>query len=202
MRVVTEAAMRVFILYANPNGKSFGAALHRQIMQTLRLGGHQLDDCDLYAEAFDPVLSPQDRADYHDTSINRARVAPYAERLLRAEALVLVYPVWNEGFPAILKGFFDRVFIPGVSFKMGADGSLAPSLEGLTKLAAVCTYGADRVSTFLLGDPPRRVVKRLVRAMPGHHVRCDYLALYDMNRANLERRQSFLTKVEDVFKAW
>lgn len=194
--------MRVLILYANPSEKSFGAALHRQVMRSPGVRGHQLDDCDLYAEAFDPILSRQDRADYHDTSINKTRIARYAERLLRAEALVLIYPVWNEGFPAILKGFFDRVFIPGVSFKMSADGAVTPSLENLRKLAAVCTYGADRMNTFLLGDPPRRIVKRLVRAMPGHHVSCDYLALYDMKRNTPEIRQSFLTKVDGAFKVW
>jgi putative NADPH-quinone reductase len=113
-----------------------------------------------------------------------------------------VYPVWNEGFPAILKGFFDRVFIPGVSFKMGADGSITPSLERLGKLGAVCTYGADRLSTFLLGDPPRRVVKRLIRAMPGHSVTCDYLALYDMNRSAPTHRVAFLDKVAGSFEKW
>ena len=45
--------------------------------------------------------------------LNRCSIAAYADRLLAAESLVLIYPVWNEGFPAILKGFFDRVFIPG-----------------------------------------------------------------------------------------
>jgi NAD(P)H dehydrogenase (quinone) len=194
--------MRVLILYANPSDKSFGAALHRQVVQTLSARGHQLDDCDLYAEAFDPILSQQERANYHDTRTNRASVSAYAERLLRAEALVLMFPVWNEGFPAILKGFFDRVFIPGISFKMDAKGAVVPSLDNLKKLAAVSTYGADRISTFLLGDPPRRVVKRLVRAMPGHHVSCDYLALYDMNRAKLEKRRHFLVKAKRLFESW
>ena len=50
-----------------------------------------------------------------------ALIGTYADRLLAAEGLVLIYPVWNEGFPAILKGFFDRVFIPGVSFNVGPD---------------------------------------------------------------------------------
>jgi NAD(P)H dehydrogenase (quinone) len=194
--------VRVLLLYANPNDKSFGAALHRRVTNALNGRGHHLDDCDLYAEHFDPILSPEERADYHDTRLNRARVESYAERLLGADALVLMYPVWNEGFPAILKGFFDRVFIPGVSCEMGVDGSVKPSLKNLRKLAAVCTYGADRMSTFLLGDPPRRVVKRLVRAMPGHRVSCDYLALYNMNSASLERRQAFLLKVERAFEAW
>jgi putative NADPH-quinone reductase len=57
-------------------------------------------------------LSKQDRLSCHGTSVNRVRVLTYVERLLATEAVVLVYPVWNEGFPAILKGFFDRVFCP------------------------------------------------------------------------------------------
>jgi NAD(P)H dehydrogenase (quinone) len=194
--------VRVFILYANPVGASFGAALHSQVVATLRSRGHEIDDCDLYAESFDPVMSEQERIDYHDTKANTAHVSAYANRLLAAEALVLVYPVWNEGFPAILKGFFDRVFIPGVSFKIGPDGAASPSLQNLKKIAAVCTYGADRLSTVLLGDPPRRVVKRLLRAMPGHSVRCDYLGLYDMNHTTPERRAAFLGRVKSVFESW
>jgi putative NADPH-quinone reductase len=74
--------------------------------------------------------------------------------MLAVEALVLVYPVWNEGFPAILKGFFDRVFIPGVSFNVAVDGAPISNLQKLRKLAAVCTYGASRTITFLLGARP------------------------------------------------
>jgi putative NADPH-quinone reductase len=194
--------MRVFILHANPSNKSFGAALHERVIEALRSGHHEVDDCDLYAEGFNPVMSQKERENYHDTTANLAEIGPLAARLLAAQGLVLVYPVWNEGFPAIMKGFFDRVFIPGVSCKMNADGSVTPSLEKLTKLAAVCTYGADRISTFLLGDPPRRVVKRLVRAMPGHSISCDYLAQYDMNHTTPHRRATFLNKVGRAFEAW
>ena len=194
--------MRVFILYANPVATSFGAALHAQVVATLRARGHEIDDCDLYVKSFDPVMSERERIEYHDTTTTKPRVAAFADRLLAADALVLVYPVWNEGFPAILKGFFDRVFIPGVSFKIGPNGAATPNLQNLKKLAAICTYGADRVTTFLLGDPPKRVVKRLVRSMPGHAVRCDYLAHYDMNHTTPERRVAFLKKVKLVFKSW
>jgi NAD(P)H dehydrogenase (quinone) len=70
------------------------------------------------------------------------------------------------------------------------------------KVAAVCTYGADPLNTFLLGDPPRRISKRLVRAMPGHSVTCSYLALYDMNRSTPEGRPAFQSKVGRAFRAW
>jgi NAD(P)H dehydrogenase (quinone) len=48
---------------------------------------------------------------------------------------------WRKisGAGQILKGFFDRVFIPGVSFKIGPDGAPVPNLQQLRKLAAVCT---------------------------------------------------------------
>jgi NAD(P)H dehydrogenase (quinone) len=192
----------VLILYANPVPTSFGAALHASVVAALLKNGHLVDDCDLYAEAFDPLLSRRERSEYHNTSVNRERVASYADRVLGAEALVLAYPVWNEGFPAILKGFFDRVFIPGVSFEMGPDGSVTPSLANIQKLAAVCTYGADRLATFLMGDPPRRVVKRLLRATPGHSVSCEYLAHYNMNRSTPQTRAAFLEKVRRAFEAW
>ena len=106
-------ALRVFILYANPVAVSFGAALRRQTVAALISRGHVIDDCDLHAEHFNPVMGEQERMQYHDVALNRGPIAAYADRLLAAEALVLIYPVWNEGFPAILKGFIDRVFIPG-----------------------------------------------------------------------------------------
>jgi NAD(P)H dehydrogenase (quinone) len=194
--------MRVLVIYANPVRSSFGATLHGIVLRKLTARGHQCDDCDLYAEAFNPVLSEKERSQYHDTQLNRLGVEAYAERVLAADAIVLAYPVWNEGFPAILKGFFDRVFVPGVSFNIGKNGAVAPNLRELKRLAAVCTYGADRLSTILMGDPPRRVVKRLIRSMAVHHVACEYLACYGMNKCTQERRARFLKSIEANFEAW
>ena len=89
--------MRILVLFAHPVETSFGAALHAKLVTTLRAGGHVVDDCDLNAEGFDPVMSRQDRIEYHDVAANRRRVAPYVERLLAAEALVFSFPVWNMG---------------------------------------------------------------------------------------------------------
>ena len=63
-------ALRVLILYANPVAVSFGAILHRQAVTKLRSRGHEIDDCDLYAESFDPVMGEQERIQYHDTKVN------------------------------------------------------------------------------------------------------------------------------------
>jgi NAD(P)H dehydrogenase (quinone) len=118
--------LRILVLFAHPVETSFAAALHTKVVEVLRAKGHEVDDCDLNAEAFDPVMSRQDRIDYHNVAVNRRKVAPYVDRLLAAEAIVFSFPVWNMGFPAILKGFVDKVFLPGVSFSLSEDGSYTP----------------------------------------------------------------------------
>jgi putative NADPH-quinone reductase len=57
------------------------------------------------------------------------------------------------GFPAILKGFVDKVFLPGVSFTLGEDGSYNPCLHNIKRLGVVCTYGGGRWLTFMMRDP-------------------------------------------------
>jgi putative NADPH-quinone reductase len=186
--------MRVLVLFAHPVETSFVAEVHRVVVRSLIEGGHEVDDCDLHAEGFDPVLSRQERLDYHDLAVNRRNVEGYVERLLSAEALVLVHPVWNFGLPAILKGFFDRVLLPGVSFRL-VDGIVRPNLHNIRKLAAVVTYGGDRWRALLMGDPPRKIVKRVVRAVIHPTARARYIALYDMNRNVEADRRAFLEKV-------
>jgi NAD(P)H dehydrogenase (quinone) len=127
----------VLLLFCNPVEDSYHGALHRAAWAALERGGHRVDDCDLYPEGFCPVLSREERINYHDTRVNRAPVQRYVERLLAAEALVLCFPVWNFGPPAMLKGFLDRVLVPGVSFALAADGRVMPSLRHIRKLAAI-----------------------------------------------------------------
>jgi NAD(P)H dehydrogenase (quinone) len=124
--------VRILVLFAHPVETSFAAALHVKLVEVLRARRHKVDDCDLYAEGFDPVMSRQDRIDYHNLAVNRRNVAASVDRLLAAEALVFSFPVWNMGFPAILKGFIDKVFLPGVSFTLDDDGSCQGNLFTMT----------------------------------------------------------------------
>ncbi len=118
----------------------------------------------------------------------------YVERLRRADALVLSFPVWNYGYPAILKGFFDRVFLPGVSFEL-VNGKARPFLHNIRKVAAVTTYGGSRFRAMLMADPPRKLVKRLMRATVKPAAPISYLAHYSMNVSTDRTREAFMRKV-------
>ncbi|MHC5655848.1 NAD(P)H-dependent oxidoreductase [Stappia sp.] len=186
--------MRVLLIHAHPVETSLSAALREQCVRSLVAAGHEVEELDLNARGFDPVLSREERLCYHDTTANRKNVEAEVEQLLRAEALVLVYPVWNYGFPAILKGYFDRVFLPGVSFRL-ENGKVVANLRHIRRLVAVTTYGGSRFRAFLAGDPPRKIVCRVLRALVARTARLSYLALYDLNRADDARRAAFLARV-------
>lgn len=186
-------AKRVMVIYAHPVPESFCAALHARVIGTLKSKDLQIDSCNLYAEEFPAVMSMEERRAYHDETINCNSVKLYVERLQAADSLVFVFPVWNFGYPAILKGFFDRVFLPGVSFKL-VDGHVRPALTNIKKSAAITTYGGTRLRAFLCGDPPRKLMTRPVRYVTGG-ASMQYLALYDMNRASDQKRTAFLDHV-------
>ena len=194
--------MRVFILYANPVATSFGAALHEQVVATLHSRGHEIDDCDLYLESFDPIMSTEERIAYHDPATSRTRVLPYADRLLAAEALVLAYPVWNKGFPAILKGFFDQVFIPGVGFNIGPDGVATPALGNLKKNRSRLHLWRGPRNDLPLGRPAEahRQTTSARDAWPCREVRLSRPLRHEPSTP--KRRAAFLKKVKLAFKSW
>ena len=185
---------RALVLYAHPCEESFSKALYDTTCETLTARGWEVDTVDLYQDGFDPVLTAAERRGYHDTDTNTTPVAGYVTRLQAADALVFVFPVWNFGYPAILKGFIDRVFLPGVSFVL-ADGQVQANLRNIRKLAAVTTYGGTMWRAMLCGDPPRRCVKRHIRAVLHPAAKTRYLALYDMNRATEIERRNFRAQV-------
>lgn len=186
--------MRVLLIHSHPVEESYGAALYRQVRESLTRAGHDVDDCNLYAEGFDPVMSRHDRMTYHDYPNNLSLVKPYVVRLQAAEGLVIVTPVWNFGWPAMLKGYFDRVWLPGITFEL-KDGRLTRKLH-IDKVAVVTTYGATRWRAFLAGDPPRKLSKRVLRVQTNPARPVKFLAHYDMNNCTPQTRAAFLDRVK------
>ena len=194
--------MRVLIVYAHPLETSFISAAHTASVETLRAGGHVVDDLDLHAERFNPVMSREMMLRYVDVKANTREVESYVERLRTADGLVLVFPVWFDGLPAIMQGYFQRVFLPGVSVLIDEKGLFQPNLWHLKRMAAVCAYGESRSDVAAKGDPARRFVRDNIGALIDPKGRFEYLALYDMNLPSPLRRAAFLRRVIRAFKAW
>lgn len=192
--------MRVLVVTAHPLQVSFHGLLQRTIIESLTTAGHETDLCDLYAEHFEPVLDAPARERYFDPSVNRTGVEDYVERLLKAEALVLCFPIWCFGPPAILKGFMDRVLIPGVSFALGEDGRMHPNLRHIKRLVGITTYGRSHLDAWYIGDPPRRIVKRYLSWFLAKDARVQYVALYNLHRAESHDHGGFVRRVARVMR--
>lgn len=186
--------MRFLVVYAHPLDDSFQSALHRLVVNTLTAAGHDVDDCDLYAEGFQPVLGAQERRAYHDAGANRRFAPRDIERLLACQGLVLVFPTWWFGMPAILKGWFDRVWIPGVAFEL-RDGRTRPLLQHIARFAVVTSYGSPWWLIKVMGDPNRGVLRRGISPLLARGVRTVWLASYNMDVADAGSRSRFLQHV-------
>jgi len=190
--------MRVLVVYCHPVETSFVAALHEEVLRNLRAAGHSVDDCDLYAEGFNPVMSREERLRYHDVPANQAALAGYVERLRRADAIVFCFPTWCFGLPAMLKGFFDRLLMPGVAFDITDPAHVKPLLTHLKRVVAVVTYGRPRWMAWYMGDPPRKMVTRYMRRLTANRARVDFHACYHMNVATQPRLARFRQQVGEA----
>jgi len=189
------AEVQVLYLYCHPLPESFHAAIRIEALAGLTEGGHAVDLCDLYAERFDPVMSEEERRRYHDTSRNQTGIEHYVARLRAAEAVVLQFPTWCFGPPAMLKGFLDKVLVPGVSFDISDPQNVRPMLANLKLVAGIVTYGRDRLRAIAMGDPPRKLVMRYLPRSATVKARAQYHALYHMNVASEAKRKGFMASV-------
>jgi len=187
--------MHVLVVYCHPVETSFASALHQEVLKNLIAAGHTVDDCDLYAEGFNPVMSREERLHYHDVPQNRVALAGYIERLNRAEAIVFCFPTWCFGLPAMLKGFFDRLLMPGVAFDISDPANVKPMLTHIKRISAVVTYGRPRWMAWYMGDPPRKMITRYMVRLTANKARVDYHAYYHMNVATEPRLARFKQRV-------
>jgi NAD(P)H dehydrogenase (quinone) len=194
--------VRILVVFAHPLETSFVSALHRRVVEILRSRGHIVDDLDLYAEKFDPVMSGQGLLHYIDTSTNTREVEAYVQRLQAAEALILVFPVWFDGLPAIMQGYFQRVFLPGVATRVDEAGLFHPNLHHIKRMAAVCAYGEARPDVLAKSDPPHRFVRDNIRALIDPKGRFEYLPLHNMDFNASSRRAGFMKRVTRAFENW
>lgn len=187
--------MRVLVVYCHPVETSFAAALHQEVVRNLKTAGHEVDDCDLYAEGFNPVMSREERLGYHDVPRNQEPLRGYVDRLRAADAIVFCFPTWCFGLPAMLKGFFDRLLMPGVAFDISDPANVKPMLTNIKRISAVVTYGRPRWMAWYMGDPPRKMVTRYMRRLTASQARVDYHAYYHMNVATAPRLTAFKARV-------
>ncbi|MCB1970201.1 MAG: NAD(P)H-dependent oxidoreductase [Geminicoccaceae bacterium] len=184
--------MSILHIYSHPLEQSLHGAIKNRAREVLK---GDVDFLDLNAEGFNPVLSSRDREIYHDETRNAELVRPYVDRLMAASTWIVQFPTWNFGPPAILKGFLDRVFLPGVAFDLSDPARTRPLMTHVERIVGIVTYGQPRHVAWWMGDPPRKLIKRHLGWHSGGRAKIDYHALYHVNALTEDRGRIFIDRV-------
>jgi putative NADPH-quinone reductase len=190
--------MRALVVIAHPCDDSFCHAAAERAVAGLTAAGHHIDTIDLYADGFRTAMSLDERLAYHtDDPILDDQVAAHAALLQRAQILVFVYPTWWSTVPAILKGWLERVMVPGVGFVFDErSGRVRPGLKQVRRLIGISTYGSPRLAVRLVNDNGRRTITRTLRMSCGLRTNTEWLGLYGMDDSTPADRTAFLARIE------
>ena len=193
--------MKVLVVHCHPDPDSFIAAARDRAVATLERRGHEVRVTDLYAEGFRPELSAWERDHQRDPPDTKPEIAEHVDNLRWCESIVLTYPTWWAGQPAMLKGWFDRVWVIGVAYEL-PEGSnrIRPLLSNVRRLVVVTTHGSGKLVNMLEGEGGKRVVTRALRVLCHRSARSIWVAAYGVDRSTPASRARFLDRVERVMK--
>ncbi|WP_040493713.1 NAD(P)H-dependent oxidoreductase [Ilumatobacter nonamiensis] len=188
---------RVLVIHCHPATDAFISTALERVTAGLKESGADVRIHDLYREEFVPELSAAE---------HRAHLRPgvaddldeHAEDLQWCDTLVLVYPTWWSGQPAMLKGWIDRVWASGVAWELPDGASrLRPRLRNVRRLVVVTSHGSSKLVNSLQGEGGKRTVFRSLRTMCHPLTRTHWLAFYGIDNASSDSRTRFLEALPD-----
>ncbi len=120
------------------------------------------------------------------------------------KSLILVFPTWWFGFPAILKGWFDRVWGPGVAFDHADNfGPITARLSNLQNVLVVTTLGSPWwVDRLIMWQPVKRIIKYALLATCSNKSKLQFVSLYQSERLSTVQVVSFKKKIDQALAAW
>ncbi|MGO9016060.1 MAG: NAD(P)H-dependent oxidoreductase [Dissulfurispiraceae bacterium] len=155
--------MKISVILAHPNKKSFNHAIAEAAKEALEQNGHQICFHDLYEEQFDPILTPQELQ--RECSL-LPEITNHCEEISEAEGIIIIHPNWWGQPPAILKGWIDRVIRPGIAYEFLEDDKGEGVPKGLLKAQSAIVFNTSNTETEreakVFGDPLESIWKKCV----------------------------------------
>jgi NAD(P)H dehydrogenase (quinone) len=193
--------LNCLVVLAHPLNNSLCSHLSEETVNHMIQKGYKVIVKDLYKEKFDPVLTKSERTSYYEKRFDSSKLKNDIEQLREAQILVLIFPTWWFGFPAILKGWFDRVWAPGYAYNHASNlGAITPCLEKLKKVNVITTLGAPWwVDFFILRQPVKKVLK--IALLGACAKKCEFkmLSIYKSENLTTLKIKNFVKKIKAVF---
>ena len=192
--------MKCLIVTTHPLNDSLCKALSKHVIRKIEEKGYEIEIEDLYAKNFEPALTAEERESYYSNSYNQSKVSEEIKNLKKAEALILLFPTWWFSFPAMLKGWFDRVWSPGVAYNHASDlGSIKPLLNNLENVLVITTLGSPWwVDRLVMRQPVKKVIKTALLETCAKNSKLKFLSLYNSEKLSKQKVLTFKHKIDRV----
>lgn len=193
---------KTLIIYCHPYQKSFSHAVLQTVTTQLTQSHTNYQILDLYADGFDPVVDSSELALYAQGGTNDGLVKTYIAALQSATQLILIFPVWWNDLPAMIKGFFDKVM------KRGTDQAYVPTKTGLrgnlTQIRSTLILTSSTSPTPYLrlfcGDSIKRVlIHSTLKQLGIKHV--TWRNMGGITTSTLAKRTAFLGQIPNLLNA-
>jgi len=183
--------MRILVVLAHPDPASFNHAIAEATIEALQANHHHVWFHDLYQEAFDPFLR---KDEFPQNAKFPRHVEQHARELADADGIVVVHPNWWGQPPAVLKGWIDRVFRPGVAYRFDEGDSGEGVPIGLLKAKQAIVFNTSNTppdrEQQAFGDPLETIWKRCVFNLCG------------VNRVERRTFSVIITSAPEQRRAW
>ena len=192
--------MKPLIIYAHPFNGSFCHTVKEKIIETLKEKGEDYNIIDLYEDKFDPVMSGDDLRLYSKGETTDPNVDKYLDLLSQTSRIYLIFPVWWGVMPAILKGFFDKVFLPKRAYKYQKSGILKAMFPQIKKAVIFNTLGGPKLyHNLMLRFPVKRVVGNTTLKMIGVK-KVEYVQFDSMKKSSDKLRKKWLKQTVAIVR--
>ncbi|NEG70009.1 NAD(P)H-dependent oxidoreductase [Bifidobacterium choloepi] len=179
-----------------PHDRSFSAALCKAITGKLAARGEQVDLADLHADHFDPVMSKTDLANWRKGVPMNDQVADYQRRMLAADRIIFIFPIWWELMPAMTKGFLDKVYAKNILYTQPKDAKIMQTkLKRDVEVVIVTTMSTPKWIYHLLFCKPIAKAMRFGMCYKTGIRHFRWLNYSQVDKLTLEQRQQLLGKV-------
>lgn len=185
---------KTLIINGHPNKESYNYALANAYLKGALSSGIQPEQINIPDLDFDPNL----KYGYRKRMEHEPDLKEALDKILEADHLVWFFPMWWYGYPALMKGFIDRTFLPGITFEY-VEGKPLPKklLKGKTARIVITADSPGWYNRFFMKRPAINQFKKGTLEFCGiKPVKLTYIA--PIRNSKLSFREKWLEKVEKL----
>lgn len=191
-----EDEMKTVVVYYHPYNKSFCHAILDQVINSSLKAGHEIDIIHLNVENFWPVMTSEDLQGFVKHQMVDPQSIEYAKRVKKADHLIMIFPIWWELMPAMIKGFIDKIIFPGTCYEYTQSGLGMRSLMPNVKVTIFSTMNTPKfIYQLIYGNALKNALVKGTFKKSGVR-KVKWVSFHMVKGSSDKKRKDWLKKVE------